>query len=426
MSVERLVVVGASLAGLRAVEAARRAGHDGEIVLVGDEVHAPYDRPPLSKAFLDPDGQRGAGEVAQFRTAEALRDELGVDLRLGTRATGLDTAAREVLLGDERLPYDALVIATGSVPRWLPGTDPDGPDGPLEGVTQLRTVEDARRVRDALEAGARIVVVGAGFIGSEVASAARKRDLPVTVVEALDVPLTRSVGPEVGVACVELHRAAGTDLRLGVGVAGLDEERDGDGPRRVRAVRLTDGTTLPADLVVLGIGVRPATAWLEDSGVALHEGDRGVLVDATMATNVPGVWAAGDVAHVENPLFDGEQHRLEHWTNAADHGAAAARHALDPAAAEPVVTVPYFWSDWYGHRLQFVGTPRADEARVVVDELSTGGGLVVLYRRADRVVGAFVVDLPRVVMKLRRRVLDRGPWDEAVAFARGAETPTPR
>lgn len=426
MSVERLVVVGASLAGLRAVEAARRAGHDGEIVLVGDEVHAPYDRPPLSKAFLDPDGQRGAGEVAQFRTAEALRDELGVDLRLGTRATGLDTAAREVLLGDERLPYDALVIATGSVPRWLPGTDPDGPDGPLEGVTQLRTVEDARRVRDALEAGARIVVVGAGFIGSEVASAARKRDLPVTVVEALDVPLTRSVGPEVGVACVELHRAAGTDLRLGVGVAGLDEERDGDGPRRVRAVRLTDGTTLPADLVVLGIGVRPATAWLEDSGVALHEGDRGVLVDATMATNVPGVWAAGDVAHVENPLFDGEQHRLEHWTNAADHGAAAARHALDPAAAEPVVTVPYFWSDWYGHRLQFVGTPRADEARVVVDELATGGGLVVLYRRADRVVGAFVVDLPRVVMKLRRRVLDRGPWDEAVAFARGAETPTRR
>lgn len=426
MSVERLVVVGASLAGLRAVEAARRAGHDGEIVLVGDEVHAPYDRPPLSKAFLDPDGQRGAGEVAQFRTAEALRDELGVDLRLGTRATGLDTAAREVLLGDERLPYDALVIATGSVPRWLPGTDPDGPDGPLEGATQLRTVEDARRVRDALEAGARIVVVGAGFIGSEVASAARKRDLPVTVVEALDVPLTRSVGPEVGVACVELHRAAGTDLRLGVGVAGLDEERDGDGPRRVRAVRLTDGTTLPADLVVLGIGVRPATAWLEDSGVALHEGDRGVLVDATMATNVPGVWAAGDVAHVENPLFDGEQHRLEHWTNAADHGAAAARHALDPAAAEPVVTVPYFWSDWYGHRLQFVGTPRADEARVVIDELATGGGLVVLYRRADRVVGAFVVDLPRVVMKLRRRVLDRGPWDEAVAFARGAETPTPR
>ncbi|MDR6174081.1 NADPH-dependent 2,4-dienoyl-CoA reductase/sulfur reductase-like enzyme [Nocardioides zeae] len=428
MTVQRLVVVGASLAGLRAVEAARRAGYDGELVLVGDEVHAPYDRPPLSKAFLDLDGQRGAGQVMELSTAEALRDELRVDLRLGVRATGLDTAAREVLLGDERLPYDALVIATGSVPRWLPGTDPDGPDGPLEGVTQLRTVDDARRVREALEAGARLVVVGAGFIGSEVASAARKRGLPVTVVEALDVPLTRSVGPEVGVACVGLHRAAGTDLRLGVGVAGLDEETsDGpDGRRRVRAVRLTDGTTLPADLVVLGIGVRPATAWLEGSGVALHEGDRGVLVDATMATNVPGVWAAGDVAHVENPLFDGEQHRLEHWTNAADHGAAAARHALDPAAAEPVVTVPYFWSDWYGHRLQFVGTPRAEEARVVVDELATGGGLVVLYRREDRVVGAFVVDLPRVVMKLRRRVLDRGPWEEAVAFATGSEVPTAR
>ncbi|HEY1134479.1 MAG TPA: FAD-dependent oxidoreductase [Nocardioides sp.] len=421
MSVGRLVVVGASLTGLRAVEAARRAGYDGELVLVGDEVHAPYDRPPLSKAFLDPDGERGAGEVTQFRTEEVLRDELRVDLRLGVRATGLDTAAGELVLGDERLAYDALVVATGSVPRWLPGTDPAGPDGPLAGVTQLRTLEDARTVRAALEAGARTVVVGAGFIGSEVASAARKRGLPVTIVEALDLPLTRSIGPEIGAACADLHRAAGTDLRLGVGVAGLEEDVV-DGRRRVRAVRLTDGTTLPADLVVLGIGVRPATAWLEGSGVALHEGDRGVLVDATMATNVPGVYAAGDVAHVANPLFDGEQHRLEHWTNAADHGAAAARHALDPAAAAPVVTVPYFWSDWYGHRLQFVGTPRAEEVRVVVDELAAGGGFVALYRRADRVVGAFTVDRPRDIMKLRRRVLDRGTWDEAVAYAAGTAT----
>ncbi|MDF9716648.1 FAD-dependent oxidoreductase [Nocardioides sp. ChNu-153] len=414
--VRRLVVVGASLAGLRAVEAARRTGFDGEVVLVGDEVHPPYDRPPLSKAFLGVEGERGAGEAAHFRTEEVLRDELGVDLRLGVRATGLDTATREVLLdGGERVAYDALVIATGSRPRWLPGTDP-AVDGPVEGVTQLRTLDDARTVRDALEAGARVVVVGAGFIGSEVASAARKRDLPVTVVEALDLPLTRSIGPDVGAACAEIHRAAGTDLRLGTGVAGLATEEH-DGRRRVTGVRLDDGEVLPADLVVLGIGVRPATEWLEGSGVALHEADGGVVVDATMATNVPGVWAAGDVAHVANPLYDGEHHRLEHWTNAADHGAAAARHALDPASAQEVVTVPYFWSDWYDHRLQFVGTPRADEVRVVVDDLAHGGGLVALYRRGDVVAGAFVIDLPRQVMKLRKRIAARGPWDEAVEFA---------
>lgn len=412
--VRRLVVVGASLAGLRAVEAARRAGYDGELVLVGAEEHLPYDRPPLSKAFLDVEGSRGAGAVMTFRTEEQLRDELGVDLRLGRPATGLDTDAREVLVGDERLPYDGLVVATGSVPRWLPGTDPAGPDGPVEGVTQLRTLDDARAVRSALEAGARLVVVGAGFIGSEVASAARKRGLPVTVVEALDLPLTRSIGPEVGAVCADLHRAAGTDLRLGVGVAGLETEPATGAGRRVRAVRLDDGTVLPADLVVLGIGVRPATGWLEGSGVPLHPDDRGVVVDATLATGVPGVYAAGDVAHVANPLYDNEHHRLEHWTNAADHGGAAARHLLDPAAAQPVETVPYFWSDWYGHRLQFVGTPRADEVRVVADDRESDGGFVALYRRADRVVGALVLDRPRDVMKLRRRIADRGPWDEAV------------
>lgn len=416
----RLVVVGASLAGLRAVEAARRTGFEGEVVLLGAEEHPPYDRPPLSKAFLGLDGERGAGEVATFRTADALRDELGVDLRLGTRATALDVAAREVEVERdgvrERVAYDALVVATGGTPRWLPGTEPEGAEGPVDGVTQLRTVDDARRVRDAWATGARTVVVGAGFIGSEVASAARARGLPVTVVEAADLPLTRSIGPEVGAVCADLHRAAGTDLRLGVGVAGIEEDRV-DGRRRVRGVRLEDGTVLPADLVVLGLGVRPATEWLEGSGVGLHEGDRGVLVDATLATDQPGVWAAGDVAHVANPLYDGEQTRLEHWTNAADHGAAAARHALAPQEASPLTTVPYFWSDWYGHRLQFVGTPRADEVRVVRDDRAEGGGLVALYRRGDRVVGAFVVDLPRQVMKLRRRVLERGDFEEAVTFA---------
>ena len=199
--VERLVVVGASLAGLRAVEAARRTGFTGAITLVGAEEHAPYDRPPLSKAYL------GAGAPAwpkPFRTQADLREELGVELMLGAPADGLDTRAREVSVAGRAVPYDALVIATGASPRPFPGAKR------VTGVHTLRTVEDARAVRAALDRGARTVVIGAGFIGSEVASAARGRDLPVTVVEALDLPLTRSVGGEVGTVCAGLHRAAGT------------------------------------------------------------------------------------------------------------------------------------------------------------------------------------------------------------------------
>lgn len=396
---ERLVVVGASLAGLRAVEAARRSGWPGRITLVGAEEHPPYDRPPLSKAFLGVDGPT---RVAPFRTEAELRDELGVELLLGAPADGLDTAAREIGVAGRLVPYDALVIATGASPRPFPGAEG------VTGVHSLRTSEDCMSIRAALDAGARTVVIGAGFIGSEVASAARGRGLPVTVVEALDVPLTRSVGPEVGTVCADLHRAAGTDLRLGTGVAGI-ESADG----KVVGVRLDTGELLPADLVVLGIGVVPATGWLEDSGLTLHERDRGVVCDATLATGAPGVYAAGDVAHVPNPLFDGDLMRLEHWTNAAEQGAAAARHALDPVAASPLTTVPYFWSDWYSHRIQFVGTPHADEVAVVSP---FDAGFVALYRRGERVVGALTLDRPRDIMKLRRRIADRGAWDEAVAF----------
>jgi NADPH-dependent 2,4-dienoyl-CoA reductase/sulfur reductase-like enzyme len=398
--VERLVVVGASLAGLRAVEAARRAGFAGAVTLVGAEEHLPYDRPPLSKGFLD---VGGPDRVEPFRPEAVLRDELGVELVLGAPAEGLDTAAREVAFGGRTVAYDALVIATGAAPRPFPDADH------LAGVHSLRTAQDAVAIRDALDTGARTVVIGAGFIGSEVASAGRKRGLPVTVVEAAPLPLTRSVGREVGMVCADLHRAAGTDLRLGVGVSGV-ESADG----AVTGVRLETGEVLPADLVVLGIGVTPATAWLEGSEVPLHERDRGVVCDATLATGVPGVYAAGDVAHVPNPLFDGQLMRLEHWTNAAEQGAAAARHALDPASARPLSTVPYFWSDWYSHRIQFVGTPVADEVAVVVP---AEDGFVALYRRQDRLVGALTVDRPRDIMKLRRRVADRGAWSEAVAFA---------
>lgn len=398
MAPHRLVVVGASLAGIRAVEAARRRGHAGPLVLVGAEEHLPYDRPPLSKAFLD---EEEPATLPPFRTREHLRDELGVELVLGAPATGLDPEAREVAVGGTTVAYDALVVATGATARRLPGTEG------VRGVHCLRTLDDARAVRAALDAGARTVVVGAGFIGSEVASGARKRGLPVTIVEAQPVPLTRSIGADAGEVCAELHRANGVSTRFGLGVERIEVE---DGA--VRAVVLDDGEVVEADLVVAGIGVQPATGWLAGSGVALHEHDGGLLCDATLATSVPGVWGAGDVAHWPNALFDDQLMRLEHWTNAAEQGAAAATHALDPAAARPVTSVPYFWSDWYDHRIQFVGVPQADEVRVL-----SRAPYLALYRRGERLVGALTIDRPTQVMKFRRLVGAGASWDEALAFA---------
>lgn len=401
--VQRLVVVGASLAGLRAVEAARREGFTGTITLIGAEDHLPYDRPPLSKAVL-----HGEAEVAPF-VDEAGFAELEVDLRLGAPATGLDTQRRLVTLaGGDVVEYDALVIATGATPRPWPGIED------LENVHALRTAEDAEAVRAALDAGATTVVVGAGFIGSEVASAARRRGLPVTVVEAMELPLTRSIGPEAGEVCARLHRAAGTDLRLGVGVDRIESHAG-----RATGVLLADGSLLPADLVVVGTGVLPNTAWLEGSGLTLHERDRGVVCDAQLWTGVPGVYAAGDVAHSPNPLFDGQVMRLEHWTNAAEQGAAAGRHAIAPDQAEDLAAVPYFWSDWYSSRIQFVGTPVAEEVRVVEPEPEH---FLALYRRGDRLVGTLTVNGQRRIMKYRRQIAERGSWEDAVAFAEQALT----
>jgi NADPH-dependent 2,4-dienoyl-CoA reductase/sulfur reductase-like enzyme len=434
-----LVVVGASLAGLRAVEAARREGFTGPITLIGAEDHLPYDRPPLSKAVL-----HGESTVEPF-VDEAGFAELGVDVRLGSPASALDTVRQVVVVGDEEISYDALVIATGARPRpmpaeWFrhagsrdasllgspttepgspttepgsPSTEPGSPSTePVAGVHSLRTADDAEAIRTALDAGARTVVIGAGFIGSEVASSARKRGLPVTIVEALDLPLTRSIGPEAGQVCADLHRANGTELRLGVGVHSI-QSADG----RVTGVLLLDGTLLPADLVVVGTGVLPCTEWLEGSGLTLHERDRGIVCDQKLWTGIDGVYAAGDVAHSPNPLFDDQLMRLEHWTNAAEQGAAAARHALNPGTSEPLAPVPYFWSDWYAHRIQFVGTPVADEVTVISAE-----PFIALYRRDERVVGALTVDGQRLIMKLRKRIAERGPWIEAVEFAQAGLT----
>ena len=390
-----LVVVGASLAGLRAAESARKAGWDGRVVLVGAEDHLPYDRPPLSKAFL-----RGGPEpeAPGYRSTEEL-DELGIELRLGAPAAGLDLQAREVLLGDQRIPYAAAVLATGAAARHLPGEV-------LDGLHVRRTLDDARAVRSALDRGARTVVVGAGFIGSEVASAARERGLPVTVVEAAPQPLVRAVGEQGAPLCAALHARAGVDLRCGVAVEGFEA---GDG--RVTAVLLADGTRLPAELVVVGAGASPSTGWLEGSGLALEDG---VVCSSVLRTSDPHVWAAGDVARVDLPGHGPV--RLEHWTSAAEQGTLAGANAVAELSGEPArehVAVPYFWSDVYGSKLQMVGLP-TPESELVGDE---HGPWLLLYRRDDRLAGALSLDLPGRIMKFRALLARGASFDDALALA---------
>ncbi|BAH31503.1 NAD(P)/FAD-dependent oxidoreductase [Rhodococcus erythropolis] len=396
----RLVVVGASLAGLKAVETARKIGFDGTITLIGAEDHLPYDRPPLSKAFLDADADQQA-DLA-YRDLDGLK-ELDVELVLGSPATRLDVERQAITADGTCFEYDAAVLATGAQARTLPGTEG------MAGVHTLRTLDDARAVRAALDAGARTVVIGAGFIGSEVASGARKRGLDVTVVEALPTPLIRAIGEQMGETCSALHTANGTDLRCGTSVEAIE------GGVAVERVRLSDGSVLAADLVVVGVGAVPATAWLEGSGLEL---DNGIVCDNTLWTGVPGVYAAGDVCRWRNGLFDRSM-RLEHWTSASEQGALAVRNALDPDAAKPYSTVPYFWSDWYDTRIQFVGVPDADEIDVVGDV--AGGSVVALYRSGDRLVGALALNRRSDIMKYRALILKATPWATALDFARERE-----
>lgn len=401
MKAAPIVVVGASLAGLRAVEAFRKSGYPGPLTLVGAEEHLPYDRPPLSKAFLEADDDPPLDTT--FRSESEL-DDLDVELRLGQRATGLDTEKREVVVGDESLPYSSLVLATGAHPRTLPGEQ-------LSGVHTLRTVDDARAIRRALDAGARTVVVGGGFIGSEIASAARKRGVDVTIVEAAELPLVRAVGHQMAEVCAGLHARHGTELRCGVGVDVIE----GDG--QVEQVVLSDGTPLPADLVVVGIGAEPTTGWLAESGLDI---DDGVLCDENLRTSVPGVYAAGDIARWHNPLFE-QRMRLEHWTSAAEQGAAAARNALDPDRATPYATVPYFWSDWYTDKLQMVGVGDAEEVQFLGDP--GADRWLALYRRGDLLVGALSLNMPGKIMKYRALINKRAAWGEALDFAANGSAP---
>jgi 3-phenylpropionate/trans-cinnamate dioxygenase ferredoxin reductase subunit len=394
-----IAVVGASLAGLRAVEALRREGFDGRLALIGAEPHLPYDRPPLSKQVL-----AGTLETGQLSLRRESWDELGLDLRLGTRATGLDLAKRELALaGGERLGFDGLVIATGATPRRLPGAPT------LAGVHVLRTLDDALVLRADLARGPRVAVIGAGFIGAEVAATCRARGLAVTLIEALPRPLARALPAALGEVIEGLHRDHGVDVRCGAGVARLE------GRGRVEAVALSDGARVSADVVVVGIGVAPETAWLDGSGLELRDG---VVCDATCLA-APGIVAAGDCARWPNPLF-GEEMRVEHWTHAVEQGEAAARRLLaGDGEAAPFAPVPYFWSDQYDRKLQFAGRARADDELRVVQGALAERRFVAVVGRAGRLVGAFAMNRPAALIKLKKQIADRAALSDALAHAVG-------
>jgi 3-phenylpropionate/trans-cinnamate dioxygenase ferredoxin reductase subunit len=379
-----ITVVGASLAGLSTVRALRAEGYDGEIVVVGEERHAPYDRPPLSKEFLKGDLDADAlalGDADEYA-------DLDVQWLLGERAVALDPAARTVTLaGGRHVRTEGVVVATGAAPRTLPGADG------LAGVHTLRTLDDAQALRAELLNGLpRVVVIGAGFIGAEVASTAHRLGLHVTVVEALNVPLERQLGREMGLVCSSLHSDHGVGLLCGTGVAGLT----GDG--RVTGVRLTDGRVLPADVVVVGVGVRPATDWLAGSGVHV---DDGVVCDAGCATSVPGVVAVGDVARCPNP-FTGRHARIEHWSNATEQARTAARTLLSGVSAPAPVTAPYFWSDQYQVRIQLAGHVAPGAEPQVVDGDLDSRSFTAVYRREDTPVAVLSLNQPKQFNRLRR------------------------
>jgi len=377
---------------MRAAQALRREGHAGRLVVIGNERHwPPYDRPPLSKQVL-------TGEWGVDRARLRADATLDVDVMLGRTAMALELAAGSVTLEDgSSVSFDGLVIATGAAPRTLPC------HGALAGMHVLRTVDDCIALQRDLGMARRVVVIGGGFIGSEVAASCRTLGLDVTLVEALEAPLVRALGAEMGAFAAELHRANGVDLRLGVGVQTIA----GDG--RVEGVELTDGAELVADVVLVGIGVTPSTGWLDGSGLVIEDG---VVCDSScVALGSSGnIVAVGDVARWVNPLFD-QSMRIEHWTNAGEQAVHAARALIHGSVAAGVFApVPYVWSDQYGVKLQFLGTSApGDEVRVVEGSVAERR-FVAAYGRAGVTVGALCVGLPARTVRYRAAIEDRAPF----------------
>ncbi|BBZ73537.1 ferredoxin reductase [Mycobacterium paraseoulense] len=383
------MIVGGGLAAARTAEQLRRSEYAGRVTIISDEAHVPYDRPPLSKEVL----RKEVDDVA-LKPREWY-DENDITLRLGAAATGLDTAAQTVTLADGSvIGYEELVIATGLVPRRIP-TLPD-----LEGIRVLRTFDESMALREHASAAQRAVVIGAGFIGCEVAASLRSLGVDVVLVEPQPTPLASVLGERIGELVARLHRAEGVDVRLGVGVT----EVRGDG--RVDTVVLTDGSELAADLVVIGIGSRPATGWLEGSGI---EVDNGVLCDEAGRTSAPHVWALGDVASWRDAT--GHQARVEHWSNVADQTRVVVPAMLGQDVSSAVV-VPYFWSDQYDVKIQCLGEPEAtDTVHLIEDD---GRKFLAYYERDGVLVGVVGGGMPGKVMKVRAKIAAGAPISDVL------------
>ncbi len=387
-----VVVVGAGLAGAKAAEAARSAGYDGRVVLVGEEEGPPYERPPLSKHVL-----RGEKPAESARVhPEGFYASQGIELRTGERVTALDLSARTVWLGDEALPFDSVVLAMGARPRRLAVAGAD-----LPGTYYLRTVEDSARLGEAIRGATRVAVIGGGWIGSEVAASARQLGAEVVVVDPAPTPLHGVLGPKVGAAFAQLHRDHGVGLRMGVGVEALQ------GATAVEGVLLSDGSTEVADVVVIGVGAVPNIELAEAAGLAC---DNGVVVDERLLTAVPGVLATGDVASAFHPRY-GRHVRIEHWANALNQGAAAGRNAV--VAPQVYDRLPYFYSDQYDLGMEYVGLAGRDD-QVTFRGDRDGLQFLAFYHREGRVTAALSVNVWDVVDDLKAIITSGWDVDEKV------------
>jgi phthalate 3,4-dioxygenase ferredoxin reductase component len=386
-TLDRIAIVGASVAGVSAARALRAEGYQGDIVLLGREPEWPYDKPPLSKEILSGEWEEARAILLTPEQAE----ELSLDVRLGVTAQALDVAEREVALSDgTSVAYSACIIATGASPRPSPWSR-----GPR--VHELRTWQDALAIRRRFLAGGPVAVVGGGFIGAEVASSARALGLSVTVIDPLRLPMERLVGPVAALMFTDLAARNGVELRFGHGVQAIEETERGV------VLELTDGSRIHADTVVVGIGVVPNDAWLVPSGLVV---DSGVVADEfCRAVGTEDVWVAGDVARWYH-RDELDRVRVEHWTNAVDQAGCAAHNIVHPGDPREYAPVPYVWSDQYDHKFQIVGHPERGSRYELVGDIERGRAALIYEHEDGRLAGAVTVNWPRALVTCRRGLAD--------------------
>jgi 3-phenylpropionate/trans-cinnamate dioxygenase ferredoxin reductase component len=389
---QTFVIVGAGLAGAKAAETLRTEGFDGRLVLIGDEPQRPYERPPLSKEYL-----RGEAEGRPYVHEQGFYADNAIELWHSTRATGLDAGLQEVLLeGDRRLGYDRLLLATGALPRRLdvPGTE-------LDGIHYLRTLTDSERIAERIEAGKRLVVIGAGWIGAEIAASARQKGCEVTMLEMAALPLERVLGPEVGRVYRDLHRDHGVEFLPETTVERFEGESS------VQRVITRDGASIETEYVVVGIGVAPRIGLLEASRLRI---DNGVVVDEHLQTSAPNVFAAGDVANARHPFY-GHHLRVEHWDTALHHGPVAARNML--GKAEAYERIPYFFSDQYETGMEYSGHA-TDWDEVVFRGDVAAREFIAFWLKDERVVAGMNMNVWDVSDPIRELIRSRRALDAAL------------